>query len=51
MKKNIHFFSYIIGSWTLNNWINMHHKNNIKIISVIHCGHAGGDTFSQETNL
>ena len=30
--KNIHFFSYIIGSWTLNNWINTHPKNNIKTI-------------------
>lgn len=30
--KNIHVFSYIIGSWTLNNWINMHPNNNIKTI-------------------
>ena len=30
--KNIHIFSYIIGSWTLNNWINTHPQNNIKTI-------------------
>lgn len=30
--KKIHVFSYIIGSWTLNNWIYNNPKNNIESI-------------------
>lgn len=30
--KKIHVFSYIIGSWTLNNWINKNPENNIATI-------------------
>jgi hypothetical protein len=30
--KKIHVFSYIIGSWTLNNWIYKNPENNIETI-------------------
>jgi hypothetical protein len=32
--KKVHVFSYIVGSWTLNNWINIHPKNNI--VSIVY---------------
>lgn len=30
--KKVHVFSYIVGSWTLNEWIKQHPKNNIASI-------------------
>ncbi len=30
--KKLHVFSYIFGSWTINNWISKNGKNNIKTI-------------------